>query len=516
MRETLLILRKDADRRRWLLAAFLALVVVRMTLDILLPRHSGLLPAQSILGLAMLVAAVGLIYDAVQQERIVGDTQYWLTRPLPRGSILAAKGLFLLLFIVLPALLAGWVAVAANGVTPPLVPPFPLAVLLAGAFVWSAASVTRTTVEFVLVAVCCATLVALSSALLEHLFGYESNWGSAQTVRDAATAVVFVAIVAAVIPLQYRRRATAISRPVLFCGALLCIFGLPGWHAAFSLLEALHGPGPGAGIALAFDSTRSAETSAGGWYNPTTSDAVGVRIPIAITGVSRMTYLLAERSRITVATPDGQTWNSGWRLSGGIVEKTGFQGMLARFAGARALTVAAPHWLELNVDRAFYDRAKLSDTPVRVIATAAFTTLKGSIAGSMPIPSTAHRMGNGELCSVSIPERTNLVITCLSASNDDPLEYTYRLTDGTHSAVIGLGSTVAGLSAWSVTSTSIGSLDLGEPRFDQPLRPLFTGPTRVELERQRATGYFERTLIIDGIRLGPYEVGRSGPRRILW
>ena len=80
MRDALLILRKDLDHLRWPLCAFLCLIAARMAIDVLLPRHGELAPAQRILGIVFLLAAIGLIYESVRQERTTGDQQYWLTR----------------------------------------------------------------------------------------------------------------------------------------------------------------------------------------------------------------------------------------------------------------------------------------------------------------------------------------------------------------------------------------------------------------------------------------------------
>ena len=56
-----------------------------------------------------------LIAAVVHGEPISGDRQFWLTRPYRRGSLLAAKVLFVLVFLNLPMLLADCVILAAHG-----------------------------------------------------------------------------------------------------------------------------------------------------------------------------------------------------------------------------------------------------------------------------------------------------------------------------------------------------------------------------------------------------------------
>ncbi|MDR3698693.1 MAG: hypothetical protein P4L56_03600 [Candidatus Sulfopaludibacter sp.] len=509
MREALLIFRKDVAHRQGAVSAFLLLVIARMAIDILLPRHSGLAGAQMVLGLVFVVAAIGLMYDAVKQETIVGDGQYWLTRPFPWGSILAAKALFILLLILLPVFLTGTVAVAVNGVSPVIASPLLVILALAGAFVVTVASVTRTPVQFILCVVAYVVLSVLSTPVMEHLFGYETGmWGSAQTVRYAADTALYLAVTAAVIFLQYRRRATPVSRGVLGAGLLVLVIGLPGWHPAFALLEKLKGPGPSGSVQIAFDAARSPQVSPGGWSNVTTYDAVGVRIPIAIAGIPAGAHLMMERVRTTIDAPGGGHWDSGWSLVGGIVGRTELG------AGQRLIDARNDYWLELNVDSSFYDRAKLQEAPVRVRSTAAFATLSAPRIDRMPIPSTAYRMGPGDLCSVSIPDGIQLVITCLSASGGDLTDATFALTDGKRAE--GFGTRLGGLSAWTVFSTAITGLGLMEPTPSGQVRAFFTGPTMVEIAKRDTTGYFERSLTIDNIRLGPYEAGRSGPRSLVW
>src|SRR5580700_10432189 len=61
---------------------------------------NGVLPAISLLGLIALVIAV------VQQDRLPGTTQDWLTRPIPRDKLIAAKILFVALIGLGPIFVA--------------------------------------------------------------------------------------------------------------------------------------------------------------------------------------------------------------------------------------------------------------------------------------------------------------------------------------------------------------------------------------------------------------------------
>src|SRR5215472_5298384 len=59
-----------------------------------------------------------LMLRVVQSEALVGDRQFWITRPYEWKKLLAAKVLFVLLFINVPLLFAGIFLLARAGFSP--------------------------------------------------------------------------------------------------------------------------------------------------------------------------------------------------------------------------------------------------------------------------------------------------------------------------------------------------------------------------------------------------------------
>ena len=74
------------------------------------------------MGVLMSVAAAYLIVRVIQAEPIPGDTQFWITRPYRWTSLLAAKLVFIVLFVNLLVFGAQWVIFVRDGfsVTPNL------------------------------------------------------------------------------------------------------------------------------------------------------------------------------------------------------------------------------------------------------------------------------------------------------------------------------------------------------------------------------------------------------------
>jgi hypothetical protein len=111
MNQSINILRKDA-RQLW--PEILSSIAILLLFTVLEPRswHQQepfflFLGPRPIALLALLFAGWGLtIVRLVQAERLVGLNQFWTTRPYEWPKLLTAKGLFLLLFLYLPLMLA--------------------------------------------------------------------------------------------------------------------------------------------------------------------------------------------------------------------------------------------------------------------------------------------------------------------------------------------------------------------------------------------------------------------------
>jgi hypothetical protein len=493
MQEALWILRKDARHRRVPLCLFFVLVAVRMVIDILLPRHMELVAVQVILGILFVIAAIGLIYSAVQQERLVGDTQYWLTRPLPWRGIFAAKLLFLGVFILLPALLSTAVALAVNGVSPSGAVSVTLSLGLIGLVMIGAASVTETTVQFVLTVVGFVVSFVLSLSAISILGFYESvNWGGAAGVRSSADSLLFLSMIFVALIWQYRRRSTAKSRALLAVASLLVFIGLPGWHIAFACLEKGEGPGASGPVRLAFDLARGPQENSRDWSYQPGEDIVGVKLPVTMAGMPDGAMLIGERVRTTIDAPDGRHWDSGWRFFGGIIGNENPGAGIHRIMASQDAS-----WLAVNIDRAYFDAVK--STPVHVQSTAAFTMLSMAGVAHLPVPCRSRRIAPGEFCSIrsSDGRLTVFFLSSTGKDNADPGRF-YRVRQGNRLLQENLDSSMTTMSAWTYASTT-------------QVMPDFT-PSEVEVESRRSSGYFERTISLDQIRLGPHEVGRSTPR----
>jgi len=72
----------------------------------------------TVLKILIMASNFVLITSALHQDRLVGETQFWLTRPYDWRSLLGAKLLFVLVCVGLPYVLMNWALVLAAGMNP--------------------------------------------------------------------------------------------------------------------------------------------------------------------------------------------------------------------------------------------------------------------------------------------------------------------------------------------------------------------------------------------------------------
>lgn len=274
---------------------------------------------------ALCIAWAYLMIRVVQEERLVGDKQFWVTRPYRWGSLMAAKALFLVAFVHLPLLIAGFVLMLRSGLHP--MPHLPAILfqqlLLATVFtlpVIMLASVTAK-VTNLLLWLLGLILAAVLVGFLANLLDPESPPMSLQWVQAMECFSVLLCAALAVLFCQYRRRATLVSRSIvgvtvilLTCSALLTPQGL--------LISRFYPAEPqNSQFQLAFDAEALATRSDSG--EPMVSRGkVIVSIPIRLTGLASQQTLALDGQQVEIETAAHQRWNSGWQSQGSYLSNS--------------------------------------------------------------------------------------------------------------------------------------------------------------------------------------------------
>jgi len=220
MRQAIHIFRKDA-RHCWpYIAAVMALTAIhawQASLEASNPSEPSDMSG-NLLALLMVLSWWFAIGAAVHGESLVGDRQFWTTRPYSWKSILAAKLLFVAAFLALPLLLSDCIILLANGYHPPDMIPALLwrQCRLLAFFVlpFILAALTRATRELVLAGlvfyvVSCIALAAFSA---HHANGSGTVYFAGPSrIADAAPWLACVAGFSLAV-WQYARRRTILIR----------------------------------------------------------------------------------------------------------------------------------------------------------------------------------------------------------------------------------------------------------------------------------------------------------------
>ena len=262
---------------------------------------------------AVLLAVGALIVAVVHQDALPGDRQDWLVRPISRRDLVLEKLLFVLVAVNGPMLLVDVVQCLAMG--------FTLADSLS-------AAVTRGAYLVLYFNLPILGLAALTSSFIEAVGGFLAICLIVVMIRIGILAViggnpriptfatmgngelmlelwnlVALAAAAAVIPLQYFRRATMRAR-VLSLGAvfLLPLSACIPWSSAFAFQGWLSAdPGAASGVAIAFDPHIGRIALRPG----TESAANSIWMPLRISGLAPESIILDDRAYVRIIGRDG-------------------------------------------------------------------------------------------------------------------------------------------------------------------------------------------------------------------
>jgi hypothetical protein len=300
------------------------------------------------------VACWVLIVTVIHEERLIGHEQYWLTRPYTWKNLVAAKALFLAIFVSLPLLVCQYTILAAIDNVPPhwIAALLWHQVFLAIFVILPAAAFAAVTANLAQVILC--VVVSFPVFLGWRYLFHASDWNGLAWIRTCSAALVILGGVAAVVILQYTRRRTGIARIVVAATAVLttAVGCAPRWGTAFAVQRLFSRQAVGdAAVSLSVDASAVGTHPAKflGWPpGPGVLD-----IPLRVVDLPPGLRLGGDWISVTLETP-GAVWRSGWLTSESF--RSSSEGMV---------------WMRFSVDRDFYDRWK--EVPVKLSATADLT-----------------------------------------------------------------------------------------------------------------------------------------------
>ncbi|HEY3823241.1 MAG TPA: hypothetical protein VGL82_01730 [Bryobacteraceae bacterium] len=365
MKRTLHIFLKDAQRC-W---PYLAIVVaITAALAYLTPKWApmesfgsgGSNRTVDILQILLPIAWWFTIAHVVQGEGLVGDRQFWVTRPYSWTSLLLAKVGFCVAFFFVPLLAHDWVILSSANFPPTQLMPDLLwrygslaGFLMLPAFVLAA--LTRNMRQFVL-----ATMMLLIGGFVNGLVGGAhppsavaialtdaSRSAGVSWLHDWGSTALFFGGAVVLLVWQYAQRRTAVARAIVVA-AYLCSLASATWSsrpispAVWEKTVVPEDRYPG--VAVAFAQTRGRLSRHETYGVP---NKVQVDIPVDLTGRRRdlLRYSLAA---ISMDTGHGEAWNSNWNWYVNVAERDGAD------------------WIEFGMD--LKDFQRLNREPVKMRA----------------------------------------------------------------------------------------------------------------------------------------------------
>jgi hypothetical protein len=259
-----------------------------------------------------------MIARIVHEESLVGDRQFWLTRPYGRKSLLAAKALFLICFLYLPMFMVQISILAQANLDPvSYIPGLLYKSLMISAYVVlpavAIATVTSNLVRMTL-AILGIWLIIAASLIAENLLTFRGILHARVSTRDFLTVPTALAVCAAVVLVQYMVRRLAPSRIALLALPPVLVI----YMAAFTSNAAVNRSYPrlsgnqAAPVSLSLPGDAAMTETAHETLNP---KQVEVEIPLQVSGAGDEVAQI-RGVRVDVEG-ENINWRSDWqRLSG--------------------------------------------------------------------------------------------------------------------------------------------------------------------------------------------------------
>ena len=397
MNQTLRIFRKDA-RHHWpeiLLSLVLLMLYCWSEIRDEYPERFyssvSFIPWLQFVPILLPVAWFLLIVRLVQDESLVGDRQWWVTKPYDWPSLLTAKLLSFLVWFYVPVFCAQCFLLRTAGfaVTPHLAGLLSnqfgsISVLLASSFL--IACLTRNLGQSIIALIGLFLLMTGFSSF--ERFQPNRALEPIQNVSGMLSGIVAVAAGLAVVLWQFARRQTVHTRSV-FLGAIAATWVIQLATPYHALMEKKY---PVASVQdQPFRMALRSEPS-GKPANPPRKDpkAILLRLPVEVSDISPGNFVEVDAQQLTVEDSTGAKWQEQWTGGGGLWWPENHS-----------------VWSMLSVKNSVYQMLKSQPVKVRLEMAVREYHLEDHREfrveeGEFPVPTLG-------ICGTRIPLRTNLI-----------------------------------------------------------------------------------------------------------
>jgi hypothetical protein len=346
-----------------------------------------------------------LITRAVHAETLIGDRQFWPTRPYDWRSLLLAKGLLFVLFVNLPLLVGQAIVIQMHGFSVMSEIPgllwsqllFTVVLILPIAAV---AAVTSSVVQFLVIGLVAFVLVILLS-LRFMLFASAmmgGGWGPLEWISGYYGILVVLVTAPAILIWQYRQRRTWPVRALALVALVALVLGVPiPWTTAFALQSRLsRQPAAGADI-------RAGAFPEFSWMTRALigrDGAVAIHVPIQLLGVPDSLRPVPEGIGANFIAPSGAVWHA------------------AAGSGAHVSTTGRLITLQTTLDGASYRQIK--DQPIRISGSMYLTLYGNRREFKLPFTEQTSMVPGLGKCAASTGKNAPYFLVCDSVFRPQP------------------------------------------------------------------------------------------------
>jgi len=348
----------------------------------------GFLPALMVLSWGFLIVRV------VQGETLVGDRQFWVTRPYEWPKLLLAKLLFIFLFFHL--------ALFIMQLSLLKVARFPVMSSIPG-LLYIHSLLAATLVLATLALACISSGIGQASLSLLVVFlsiigiAFLSDLFPDSDITNnvgAIDALLIMTVCIAVVLVQYKYRKALLSR--LIVGAAIVLILLVMVLAPYEKLIRHEFPSATSShpvpVKFTFDHSLSFAHGEKPKFNPF-GDEVDLEFPFQITGLSDETIFQIRAMKLDLDLPTGEPWTSHWR---------GFYDSVS--AGRTR------EWTHISMKKAFFNRIK--DASVKAHISLALNVFRTGPATEIVVAGDRVSIPGGAWC---LNDSSENVLKCFSA-----------------------------------------------------------------------------------------------------
>jgi hypothetical protein len=325
---------------------------------------AGFLPG--LLSLLIPVSWWLLIARVIHAESLVGDRQFWVTRPYEWKKLLGAKALFLAVFLYFPLLIAQCVLLFRAGFHPLSFVPGLLFNLLLITTVLVLPLLAITTVTATFVAVTLTLLAGLACFIGYIAISLYFSDNASIPYSDHVSMPLTVLFCGTVVVLQYAARRVWVSRLLLIALPVLLVLSSMAVSDATVMDRDYPRESAGQEAPLQLTLLRDAPHPATTYL--VRAKQVQVSIPLQASGVAEGYALISGPVKLTVDAVNGSHWTSPWQA----------------LNNQQYLPGTSEAWITFQMSRAFFDQVR--STPVTLHFTVALTRVRAGEVRSIPLP----------------------------------------------------------------------------------------------------------------------------------